>query len=89
MLESLGFRIRQTQQFREALMARYVARFMKDVLGENGHETETCQCLLEIDAVNQTHAAEAAKAKFCDTENVKDWFLRADRVLITDAEFPS
>jgi hypothetical protein len=70
-------------------MARYVARFMKDVLGENGHETEICQRSLEIEAENQAHAAEAAKVKFCDTENVKDWFLHADRVLIADAEFPS
>ena len=70
-------------------MARYVARFMKDVLGENGHETEICQRLLEIEAENRAHAAEAAKIKFCDTENVKDWSLRADRVLIVDAEFPS
>ena len=70
-------------------MARYVARFMKDVLGENGHETEICQRSLEIEAENRAHAVEAAKVKFCDTENVKAWFLRADRVLIADAEFPS
>jgi len=62
---------------------------MKDVLGENGHETEICQRLLEIEAENQAHAEKVAKVKFCNTENVKDWFLRADRVLIVEAEFPS
>jgi hypothetical protein len=92
MPESPGFLVPsafENARYQEASMARYVARFMKDVLGENGHETEICQRLLEIEAVNRAHAAEAAKVKFCDTENVKDWFLRADRVLIADAEFPS
>jgi hypothetical protein len=28
---------------REPRMAGYIARFMKNVLGENGHETEICQ----------------------------------------------
>jgi hypothetical protein len=70
-------------------MARYIARFMKDVLGENGHETEICQRSLEIEAENQAHATDAAKIKFCDTESVEHWSLRADRVLIADADFPS
>ena len=70
-------------------MARYVARFMKDVLGENGHETEICQRSLEINAENQAVATDAAMAKFCESEKVRDWFLRADRVLIAESEFPS
>jgi hypothetical protein len=70
-------------------MARYIARFMKDVLGSNGHEAEICQCAVEVDASNKAHAAELAKVKFCESENVKDWLLHADRVHIADAEFPS
>jgi hypothetical protein len=70
-------------------MARYVARFMKSVLGENGHETEICQRSVEIEASNKEHAAELAKIKFCDSENVKDWLLHADRVQIADSEFSS
>ena len=31
-------------------MARYVARFTKNVLGANGHEAEICQSLIEIEA---------------------------------------
>jgi hypothetical protein len=70
-------------------MTRYIARFMKDVLGENGHEAEICQRSIEIEAPSRGHAAELAKIKFCETEKVKDWLLHADRVRIADAEFPS
>ena len=54
-------------------MARYIARFMKNVLGENGHEVEICQRLIEIEAPCVTDAAELAKMKFCESENVRDW----------------
>ena len=70
-------------------MARYIARFMKDVLGENGHEAEICQRSLEIEAPNLGDAAELAKMRFCETEKVKDWLLHAGRVHLADAEFPS
>jgi hypothetical protein len=70
-------------------MARYIARFMKDVLGENGHEAEICQRSIEIEAASQAGAVDAAKIKFCETEKVKDWFLRADRVQVAESEFLS
>jgi hypothetical protein len=70
-------------------MARYVARFLKNVLGDNGREAEICQRSLEVEAVNRAHAVEVAKLRFCETENVKDWLLHADRVQIMEAEFPS
>jgi hypothetical protein len=70
-------------------MARYVARFMKNVLGENGHEAEICQSSIEIEALSQAAAAELAKLRFCECERLKDWSLHADRVQVTDAEFPS
>jgi hypothetical protein len=70
-------------------MARYIARFMKDVLGENGHETEICQRSVEVEAPSTGLAAEFGKARFCEAENVKDWLLHADRVHISNAEFPS
>jgi hypothetical protein len=73
----------------EACMARYIARFMKDVLGENGHEAEICQRSIEIEAQSMAHAADLAKKKFCENENLKHWLLHADRVRIADAEFPS
>ena len=70
-------------------MARYVVRFMKVVLGENGHETEICQRLMEVDAADKLHASDLAKVRFCEGECVKDWSLHADRFHVTDAEFPS
>jgi hypothetical protein len=70
-------------------MSRYVARFMKNVLGENGHEAEICQHSIEIEAPSLIDAAELAKMKFCESQRVGDWLLHADRVHVTDAEFPS
>ena len=70
-------------------MARYIARFMKDVLGENGHEFEICQRSVEIEASDRARAAELAKVKFCEFENVKNWSLHADRVHIMESEFSS
>ena len=69
-------------------MSRYVVRFMKDVLGENGHETEICQRSMEVDAGDKLKAADLAMVSFCESECVKEWSLHADCVHITDAEFP-
>jgi len=62
---------------------------MKSVLGDNGHEAEICQRSIEIEAPSVTDATELAKMRFCETERVGDWLLHADRVHLTDAEFPS
>jgi len=70
-------------------MSRFVVRFMKDVLGANGRETEICQSCLEVDASNQDNAAELAKTKFCETENLGHWSHHADRIQVSEAEFPS
>jgi hypothetical protein len=74
---------------KENAMARYIARFMKDVRGENGCEREICQRSLEIEASNQARAVNVAKTKFCEIESVTDWSLHADRVRIAETEFPS
>ena len=70
-------------------MSRFVVRFMKDVLGENGHELEVCQGTLEIDAACEGDATELAKQKFCESQSLCDWSLHADRVKIEAADFPS
>jgi hypothetical protein len=70
-------------------MARYIARFMKNVLGDNGHEAEICQSSIEVEAPSSVDAAELAKMKFCETKKVRDWLLHADRVHVADAEFPT
>jgi hypothetical protein len=62
---------------------------MKDVLGENGRETEICQSSLEVDAASEANATELAKLKFCETERLHDWSLHADRIQVREADFPS
>jgi hypothetical protein len=67
-------------------MSRYVVHFMKDVLGENGHECEICQSILEVDAASEGQATELAKQKFCQREQLCDWSLHADRIKIWAAD---
>ena len=70
-------------------MARYIVRFMKDVLGENGHEAAICQRSVEVDAKDKQCASDLVKVRFCESECEKEWSLHADRVQITEAEFLS
>jgi hypothetical protein len=70
-------------------MSRFVVRFMKDVLGENGRQCEICQCTVEVDAASEGHAMELAKQKFCQSEALRDWSLHADRIQVRQADFPS
>lgn len=70
-------------------MSRFVVRFMKDVLGDNGRETEICQSAMEVDAPNEGHAAELAKRRFCEAQALRDWSLHADRIQVKAADFPS
>ena len=70
-------------------MSRFVVRFMKDVLGQNGRQAEICQCTVEVDASSEGHATELAKRKFCETEALGDWSLHADRIQVRQADFPS
>ncbi|MBI5131209.1 MAG: hypothetical protein HZA66_17345 [Rhodopseudomonas palustris] len=70
-------------------MTRYVVRFMKDILGENGRHAEVCQGLLEVEAANSHDASEIAKRKFCEAGRLKEWSLHADRVHVAETDFPS
>lgn len=70
-------------------MARFVVRFMKDVLGDNGHEAEICQCCVDVDAPDVHSAVELAKERFCESEEVLNWSIHADRIEIKAADFPS
>jgi hypothetical protein len=70
-------------------MSRFVVRFMKDVLGENGREMEICQSSLEIEALDEGDARELAKRAFCEKQSLCDWSLHADRIQIKAADFPS
>ncbi|MDO9561615.1 MAG: hypothetical protein Q7J60_08350 [Bradyrhizobium sp.] len=70
-------------------MARFVVRFMKDVLGENGRQAEICQSIVEVEASSEGHATELAKQKFCENQSLCDWSLHADRIQVKQTEFPS
>ena len=65
-------------------MARYIVRFVKNVLGENGHEIEVCQSSIEVEAANEAGAVKLATTKFCENEHLQDWSLHADRVRVVE-----
>jgi hypothetical protein len=70
-------------------MPRFIVRFMKDVLGENGQICEACQTVIEVDARNHREAEQQAKERFCGIHATHDWSLHADRVKVDPADFPS
>ncbi|HEY0330578.1 MAG TPA: hypothetical protein VGC77_15950 [Rhodopseudomonas sp.] len=70
-------------------MARYMVKFFKDILGDNGHHAEVCQHLLEVEAANSGDAGELAKRKFCEIERLSDWSLHADRLRVSESERPA
>jgi hypothetical protein len=69
-------------------MSYFVVSFMKDVLGGNGRHIEICQRKLEVHASDASAATELAKRKFCETERLGEWSLRADRIAISPALRP-
>jgi hypothetical protein len=70
-------------------MSRFVVRFMKHVLGENGREAEICQGALEVNASNEGQATELAKKQFCEAQALHHWSLHADRIQVIAADVPS
>jgi hypothetical protein len=70
-------------------MTRYVVKFFKEVMGDNGHGAEICQGALEIDAAIPLDAVERGKRTFCDQRRLAHWSLHADRVSVAEAEYPS
>ena len=73
----------------EGFMSRFVVRFLKDVLGENGREAEICQGSLQIDASDEVDATERAKRKFCETQALRHWSLHADRIQVSASDSQS
>jgi hypothetical protein len=69
-------------------MSYFVVSFVKDVLGGNGRQIEICQRMMEVDASDESAAKELAKRKFCETERLCEWSLRADRIHISPAIHP-
>jgi hypothetical protein len=70
-------------------MSRYVVRFFKNVVGGRGHEVEACQRWFEIEAADKSAAVEIAKREFCESGHLLVWSVRADRIQVVEADFPS
>ena len=69
-------------------MARYVVKFFKYVVGENGAAESSCQDAFEIEGRTPLEAAELGKAKFCERGHLQHWTLHADRYRVDEAEPP-
>ncbi len=70
-------------------MPRYIVRFVKDILGENGQMCEIGQATVELDARDERDAEQKAKQRFCEMHATHDWSLHADRLKVYAADFPS
>ncbi|WP_315701824.1 MULTISPECIES: hypothetical protein [unclassified Bradyrhizobium] len=70
-------------------MPRFIVRFMKDILGENGQVCEICENAVELDAGSEREAEQKAKERFCRIHGTHDWSLHADRVKVAPGDFPS
>jgi len=70
-------------------MHTYLVRFMKKVLGENGHEVEVCQRWIEVQAASEAEAIELAKVQFCEAQEISEWKSHADRIQVAEANFAS
>ena len=70
-------------------MPRFTVKFVKDVLGTNGRQAEICQRVLEVEASDEGRAAEIAKLRFCEQEQLQNWSVHADRFQVEAASSPS
>jgi hypothetical protein len=70
-------------------MPRFLGRFYKRILGDNGRVDDVCQCTIELDATDKNQAEATAKERFCNMHGVSDWTLHADRIEVKPADFPS
>ncbi len=71
------------------LVSRFVIHFIKSVVGENGREQQVLQYSLDLDAASKREATELAKQKFCNAHRVAHWSHHADRIEVSEADFPS
>jgi hypothetical protein len=69
-------------------MSHFVTHFMKKVIGDNGREQDCCQGIIEVDAAGEVEATQLAKQKFCENQRISDWSHHADRLQVTEADFP-
>jgi hypothetical protein len=70
-------------------MSRYLVKFMKRVINDTGHEVDSCQFSVEALAPDRHSAREVAKKRFCEDRHLTHWSVHADRIEVSEAEFPS
>jgi len=70
-------------------MPIYVGRFIKEVLGDNGHAEQVCQHVVEVEACDPDAARQHAIVSFHEAVGLQDWTLRADRLDIHPADVQS
>jgi hypothetical protein len=70
-------------------MARYVAKFLKNVISDTGHQVQVLQRTLDVDAPDRVEATRLAKKRFCELERVQRWSDHADALVLNEADFPS
>jgi hypothetical protein len=70
-------------------MPRYLVKFVKQVLSDQGQNFRPVQRSFEIDAADRKMAAKSAERLFCEQQRVSDWTLFADEVIVGEADYPS
>ena len=70
------------------MLSPYIVKFFKKVVA-HGHEEQACQFAFETFAFDKADAAEIAKREFCEAHHLVHWRLHADRVQVSEADFPS
>jgi hypothetical protein len=70
-------------------MPRYVARFFKKTLSDNGHEYRSLQRSFDVNARTRAEAEELAKRRLCELEHIKSWADHSDECVVEEADFPS
>lgn len=73
----------------EVELTHYIVRFFKTVTGDNGYVAEVRQFEEEVLAESPVEAQELGIQKFCEEQRLSSWSLRADRISVQEAEFPS
>jgi hypothetical protein len=56
----------------------YRVNFFKKLTDSTGHPVDACQGMVQVRALDQWRALEAARIKFAEVKDVRVWWLRAD-----------
>lgn len=68
-------------------MLIYIVKFMKNVFGEYGWQSEVCQGMLEIDVFDEDEVCEWVKVKFCEEQVFNYWLFYVDCIYVKLVDF--